>query len=163
MKVGNSRRLTRSDKKVDVKPTISENLKTPLYRLSEILCLPVKDVTEQLCIDGSLSPIIIEEMKKWFRRDYHHGTSWTFGNPDRPRLRIITEGCKGKVAIKFKRKDYDQICNLAFALDLTPTTTCAVLLMITMRNRKFMQWWLGVNHGGLNEVDIRNIYKLLKL
>ena len=161
--MGNSRRLTRSDKKVDVKPTISENLKTKLYRLSETLDEPVKDVAERLCNDGCMNTLIIEEMQKWFRRDYHHGVTWTMGNQDRPRLRIHTDTHKGKVTIKFKQKDYNQICKLAFALDITPTTTCAVLLMLTLRGRQFMQWYLGVYGSKLDEMKLREVYKILKI
>lgn len=163
MKVGNSRRLTRSDKKVDVKPTISENLKTMLYRLSEVLDKPVKDVAERLCNEGCMHTLIIEEMKKWFRRDYHHGVTWVLGNPERPRLRIGTDLYRGKVTIKFKRSDYDQICKLAFALDITPTTTCAVLLMLTLRSKKLMQWYLGMHGNNLDEMKLREVYKLLKI
>jgi len=67
------------------------------------------------------------------------------------------------VTIKFKKKDYDQLCNLAFALDITPTTTCAVLIMVTMRDRKFIQWYLGVYGSNLDEMKVREVYKLLKL
>ncbi|MCE4045779.1 hypothetical protein LXM56_16820 [Lysinibacillus fusiformis] len=47
---------------------------------------------------------------------------------------------KGKVMIKFKQRDFDQLSVLAFALDITPTTTAAVLIRVTLGNKKVMQW-----------------------
>lgn len=158
-----SRRISRSDKKVDVKPTVSESLKTKIYRFAEICNEPVKDVAERLCNTGAMSDIVIDEIKKWFRRDYHWGNTITLGHIDRPRLKIYTEPDRGKITIKFKRRDYDQLSVLAFALDLTPTTTAAVLLRVTITNRRFMQWYLSNFVTQLGEMKIRAIYRLLKL
>ncbi|MEK4170946.1 MULTISPECIES: hypothetical protein [Lysinibacillus] len=158
-----NRRITRSDKKVDVKPTISESLKTTLYRFAEICDEPVKDVAERLCNTGAVSEIIVEEIRKWFRRDYRWKNTITLGYPERPKLKITVHADKGKVTIKFKQRDYDQLSVLAFALDITPTTTAAVLIRVTLSNRKFMQWYLSTYLLHLDQVKIRQIYRLLKL
>ncbi|MGY3186428.1 hypothetical protein [Lysinibacillus sp. TE18511] len=158
-----SRRLTRSDKKVDVKPTISESLKITLYRFAEICDEHVKDVAERLCNTGAVSEIVVEDIRKWFRRDYRWNNTITMGYPERPKLRITTESNTGKVTIKFKRRDYDQLSVLAFALDITPTTTAAVLIRITLGNKKFMQWYLSKYLLHLDQMKIREIYRLLKL
>lgn len=158
-----SRRITRSDKKVDVKPTISESLKTNLYNFAEICDEPVKDAAERLCNSGAVSEIIINEIRKWFRRDYRWNSTITMGYPERPKLRITVQPNKGKVTIKFKQRDFDQLSVLAFALDITPTTTAAVLIRVTLGNKRFMQWYLSKFMLHLDEMKIRQIYRLLKL
>ncbi|MGE8037815.1 hypothetical protein [Lysinibacillus sp. NPDC093692] len=158
-----SRRITRSDKKVDVKPTISESLKTTLYKFAEICGEYVKDVAERLCNTGAVSEIIINEIRRWFRRDYRWNNTITMGYPERPKLRITVQPNRGKVTIKFKQRDFDQLSVLAFALDITPTTTAAVLIRMTLGNRRFMQWYLSKFMLHLGEIKIRQIYRLLKL
>lgn len=157
------RRLTRSDKKVDVKPTVSEMLKTRLYRFAEYCEEPVKDVAERLCNDAVVSPVVINEIRIWFRRDYRWNNTITLGTIDRPRLKVSTSVHRGKVTIKFKRKDFGQLTDLAYSLDLTPTTTAAVLLRMTLDSRPFMQWYIGTYLSDFNESEIRDIYKILKL
>ena len=157
------RRLTRSDKKVDVKPTISEMLKTRLYRFAEFCDEPVKDVAERLCNEGALSSIVITEMRIWFIRDYRWNNSITLGTIDRPRLKVSTGFDRGKVTIKFKRKDFDQLTDLAYSLDLTPTTTAAVLLRMTLDNKIFMQLYISKYFHDFTEEEKRKVYKILKL
>ncbi|MFF2793326.1 hypothetical protein [Lysinibacillus xylanilyticus] len=78
-------------------------------------------------------------------------------------MRITVQRNKGKVTIKFKQRDFDQLSVLAFALDITPTTTAAVLIRVTLGNKKFMQWYLSTYLLHLDQMKIRQIYKLLKL
>lgn len=85
------------------------------------------------------------------------------GYPERPKWRITVQPNKGKVTIKFKQRDFDQLSVLAFALDITPTTTAAVLIRVTLGNKKFMQWYLSNFLRHLDEMEIRKIYRLLKL
>lgn len=158
-----NRRLTRSDKKVDVKPTISEMLKTRLYRFAEFCDEPVKDVAERLCVDGAVCPIVIDEIKIWFRRDYRWKNTITMGHLERPRLKVSTSIDRGKVTIKFKQSDFDQLSTLAYSLDLTPTTTAAILIRMTLDSKPFMQWYLGTYLNHLDAEEIRQIYKILKL
>lgn len=158
-----SRRLTRSDKKKDVKPTISENLKTTLYKFCELSNKHVKDVAEELCVIGCKSEFVISEMRNLFRRDYKWNETVTFGNPNIPRIKVTTSPDKGKVTIKFKQKDYDQIADFAYCLGITPTTACAVLIMNTLSNRRFMQWYLANYYSRLNHDTMRNIYRLLRM
>ena len=71
------KRKVRSDKKRDVKPTISSNLKHCIYRLSYITSTPVKDVAETLCEKGLRSRKVMDYLSTYFRRDLK------FANTDR--------------------------------------------------------------------------------
>ncbi|MDA6082696.1 hypothetical protein OSJ97_24410, partial [Escherichia coli] len=59
-------RKTRSDKKRDVKPTISIDLKNCIYRLSYITNTPVKDVIETICEKGLQSRKVMEYLSEYF-------------------------------------------------------------------------------------------------
>ncbi|RUL56443.1 hypothetical protein [Lysinibacillus antri] len=132
-------RKIRSDKKVDVKPTLSIELKNSLYTFSYLCNEPVKDVAEKLCLDGAVSKVVIDDICKWFRRSYQYNNVIAVGDADRPKLKINYSSQTSKVTIRFKREDYDLICNLAHALDLTPTSTAALLIRVSLRNIEFMQ------------------------
>lgn len=138
-------------------------LKTRLYRFAEFCDEPVKDVAERLCVDGAVSSIVIDEIKIWFRRDYRRKNTITMGHLERPRLKVSTSINRGKVTIKFKQRDFDQLSTLAYSLDLTPTTTAAILIRMALDSKLFMQWYIGTYLKHLGTEEIRQIYKLLKL
>ena len=135
-KVG--KRKGRSDKKVDVKPTMSLTLKRQLYDFADLCNEPVKDIAERLCIQGMVSRNIIEEICKWFRRDYRYDNTIALGYIERPRLKLKPQGETGKVTMRLKPNDNDRLQDLAYALDLTPTSTAAVLIRVTFKNMEFM-------------------------
>ncbi len=61
------------------------------------------------------------------------------------------------------QQDFNQLSLLAFALDITPTTTAAVLIRVMLGNKRFMQWYLSKFLLHLDQMKIREIYRLLKL
>jgi len=139
MQNGGGNRKTRSDKKIDVKPTMSIDLKNQLYSFAYLCDEPVKDVAEKLCVDGATSKVIIDDICKWFRRNYIYYNTVAVGDPERPRLKINIKGESSKVTIRFRREDYDVLCNLAHALDITPTSTTGLLIKVSLCNVEFMQ------------------------
>ncbi|HGE5798668.1 hypothetical protein [Bacillus thuringiensis] len=62
-------RKVRKDKKVDIKPTISVDLKECIYRLSYITNKPVKDVALHICDYALHSKEIMEILSESFRRN----------------------------------------------------------------------------------------------
>ncbi len=123
-----------------VLPTFITHPNAPLYKFADICDEPVNDAADRLCNTGAVSEFVVEEIRKWFRRDYRWKDTITMGYPERPKLRITVQPNKGKVTIKFKQRDFEQLSVLAFALDITPTTTAAVLIRVTLGNKKVMQW-----------------------
>ncbi len=136
-------RKTRSDKKTDVKPTLTVKTKRALYRFSELCELPVKDVIEQLCEGACTSPLILDDINGWFRRDYICEPTVYSGVMERPKLRLLYREETEVVNARFRQGAYDQLCDLAYSLDLPPTTTAAVLIKVTMKNRDFMFEYVG--------------------
>lgn len=155
-------RKVRSDKKVDVKPTMSSKLKNEIYSFAHYCEEPVKDVGERLCVEGAVSRIIIEEIHHWFRRDYFLPPAIHKGYLDRPRLKLLFKGETGKVTIKFKQDDFEKICNLSYALDLPPTTTCAILLKRTIHNQDFMVSYVHSHFNHLSKDDQDRVKRYLR-
>lgn len=58
---------------------------------------------------------------------------------ERPGLKLKALGEIGKVTIRFDRKDYDKLCELAYAMDITPSATATVLIRLTMNSVEFME------------------------
>ncbi|MEK3993741.1 hypothetical protein MKY29_03215 [Psychrobacillus sp. FSL K6-2365] len=160
---GETERKVRSDKKVDVKPTMSLELKELLYHFAYLSNEPVKDVAGRLCSLGAMSEEVIMSIRHWFRRDYHRPNTITVGYLERPRLKIIMKGETGKVTIKFPQNDYDILCKLAHALDLTPTSTATLLIKMTLTNREFMEMYVQRYLRNLNNKKILEVNRLLKL
>ncbi|MBM7607596.1 hypothetical protein JOD29_000840 [Lysinibacillus composti] len=155
-------RKVRSDKKIDVKPTVSIILKNQLFTLSQLFDEPVKDVAEHICKEAANSKFIIEDICKWFRRNYFYRNTVALGDPNRPKLKIKSRGETSKVTIRFKRNDYDVLCNLAHALDITPTSTAGVLIRMSIRNPKFMSEFVQMYFSHLGEDRKRKIDLFLK-
>jgi len=139
MKNGGVNRKTRSDKKIDVKPTMSINLKNQLYSFAYLCDEPVKDIAEKISVDAATSKVIMDDICKWFRRNYLYNNTVVVGNQERPRLKIKILGESEKVTIRFKQTDYDLLCELAHALDITPTSTAGLLIRVSLSNVEFMQ------------------------
>ncbi|WP_274307008.1 hypothetical protein [Solibacillus daqui] len=142
-------RKRRSDKKVDVKPTMSVTLKQQLYDFAELCNEPVKDTAERLVVMGMISPIIIQEFCKWLRRNYTYNSSIAIGYAERPKLKLTSQSETGKVSIRLKINDYDKLSELAYALDITPTATATMLIRLTTRDPEFMQYFINT----LNKVN----------
>ena len=155
-------RKTRSDKKIDVKPTVSLVLKNQLFNLSQLFNEPVKDVAEHLCIEAAKSKLIIEDICQWFRKNYVYKNTVAIGDPTRPKLKIKSRGDTSKVTIRFKQNDFDVLSNLAHALDITPTGAAGVLIRMTLRNYVFMNEFVQKYFTHLSEDRKRKIDVFLK-
>lgn len=160
---GEKERKVRSDKKVDVKPTMSLALKSQLYEFAYLCNEPVKDAAQRLCEKGATSEFIIDNIRHWFRRDYHRPFTITKGYLERPRLKITFQGETGKVTIKFPQESYDLLSKLAFALDLTPTSTATLLIKITLNNHSFMEEYVHLYLRHLEPRRIQEIKRFLKI
>ena len=152
-------RKTRSDKKRDVKPTVSINLKSQLKTFAELCGEPTKDVAEKLCLDATTSKVIIDSMAKWFRKNYLYNNTIVVGDAERPKLKVNIIGESDTVTFRLKQNDFDKLDDLAHALDLTPTTTAGVLFKVTLYNVEFMQQYahdhlMHLTDKQKNDIDV---------
>ncbi|MDX1769904.1 MAG: hypothetical protein R3328_00115 [Planococcaceae bacterium] len=136
-----STRKVRSDKKKDVQPVVSGELKKQLFRFAFLCREPMKDAGERLCAIGSTSPIIMDEINCYFRRNIRIDNHQYIGYLDRPRLQIL-QSKPEKITIKFPQESFEKLLNVSFALDLPLNQTAAVLLKKTITNQQFMKEYL---------------------
>lgn len=162
-KGGRAGRLVRSDKKVDVKATMSVQSKKNLHDFALLCNEPIKDVAERLIVLSVISRDVIEKLCIWFRRDYRYDVSIVFGDESRARLSVKNNGETGIVSIKFKRQNYDALCAVAYALDITPSAAASVLIVLSMQNHSFMSEYVNVHLTHLDQPRIVTIKKFLNL
>lgn len=131
-------RKVRSDKKRDVKPVIKIELKDAIYRLSYITHTPVKDVAESMIDYGSKSKGVIDELSLSFRRVVRTNNTLYRGSMDNPRVNKRDVGYCERITVKLPQQLYETIYALAYALDVSPSRVCALLLDACMRDFRFI-------------------------
>lgn len=131
-------RKVRTDKKRDVKPTLSNYVKENLYHFAYLTDQPVKDAGFVLIKEGLRDGAIIETFQPLMISNFNLGNHFYFGDKTREPTKIYYRGHTGKVTIKFTNDVYDELRRLAFAIGLTPTSTAALLIRKTLYNLDFM-------------------------
>lgn len=129
-------RVERSDKKVQVAPTVSVKLKREVERLAHITGQPIKDVCEILCNEGIRINSVIERLSRYQQRgELRVEQSIYFGNSDNPKLSDVkVEGPTGRLSVRFKRYDFENIELLAYLLSVNPSRTVAALIDESIRH-----------------------------
>lgn len=159
-----NKRKTRSDKKRDVKPTISINLKDCIYRLSYITNTPVKDVAEILCVKGLQSRKVMEYLSQYFRRDFQLLNTIYIGDFRRESLqRKYQSGKNERITIRFTQTSYEDIFSLSCALDVTPSKATALLLDASIRNTNLLNAFVKTYlHEHLDNNRMKELKQVLK-
>lgn len=157
-------RKTRSDKKRDVKPTISLDLKNCIYRLSYITNTPVKDVIETICEKGLHSRKVIDHLSKYFRRQYQYMSTIYMGDLGRESLqRKYQSGKNERVTTRFNQDTFETIKKLSDALDVTPSKATALLLDASIRNTNLLNAYVKTYlHQHIDEGRMRELKLVLK-
>lgn len=124
----------RSDKKRDVKPTIEDNLKECFFRLSYITHTPVKDVVASICKQGMRTKSVIDEISNYFIREYQFRNTYYIGDTNKKSLQRVVLDSPVRVTTRLDQKTYLEIRSLAYALDVTPTRSLAILLEFSVKN-----------------------------
>ncbi|WP_318241686.1 hypothetical protein [Sporosarcina quadrami] len=157
--MGESNRKVRSDKKKEVKPTISIQLKDTIYRISYITNSPVKDVAESLCIHGMASKKVLDVLSWNLRRTIRLDNTMYIGDIARSSLqRMGPVGECERISVRFKQIDFENLSTLAFGLSVTPSRATALLLDASIRDRDFINSYF---EGYLNkQLDDRRMAEL---
>lgn len=158
------KKVMRSDKKIDCKPTISVDLKECIYRLSYITNTPVKDVAEEICKKGLHSRKVVEYLSEHFRRELRLGNTYYMGDLNRPSLqRVKYSSPTSRITIRFQQHDFWNIKALAFALDCTPSKATAILLEASIRNTDFInQFTKKYIKAQLDEQRLKELQRVIR-
>lgn len=164
MKIETKKRKPRSDKKRDVKPTISTNLKNCIYRLSYITDTPVKDVVEVLCEKGLKSRKVMDYLSNFFRRDLQFLNTIYIGNLEKESLqRRYQSGKNERITTRLSQVIYEDICSLSNALDVTPSKGTALLLDASIRNTNLLNAFVkSYLHDHIDETRMKELKQVLK-
>lgn len=158
------KRKVRSDKKRDVKPTISTDLKNCIYRLSYITNTPVKDVVEIICERGLNSRKTIEYLSNHFRRDFRFGNTIYMGDINRTSLqRKYQSGKTERITTRFSQVTFEKIKSLSDALDVTPSKATALLLDASVRNTNLLNSFVkSYLHNNIDKNRMKELKLVLK-
>lgn len=156
-------RKVRSDKKRDVKPTISVDLKNCIYRLSYITDTPVKDVAEIICEKGLRTRKVIEYLSHYFRREYQFMSTIYLGDLGRESLQSKYQSGKNeRITTRFNQATYEDIKSLSDALDVTPTKATALLLDASIRNTNLLNAFVKTYlHGTIDKNRMKELKQVL--
>lgn len=125
-------RKTRSDKRLQVAPTVPTVLKEKVECLSTILGAPVKLIGEALCYEGVHIIEVIDLLSPHFVKSVRIENSIFFGNPDKKPMGNYT-GRTGRINIRFTQTNYSDIELLADLMDCTPSRATALLIDASIR------------------------------
>lgn len=164
IEVNKKSRKTRSDKKRDIKPTVSTSLKDCIYRLSYITNTPVKDVAEVICEKGLESRKVMDYLSNYFRRDLRFRNTWYIGDLERESLqRKYQSKTNERITIRFKQSVYENIAALSVALDVTPSKATALLLDASIRNMNVLNAYVKrYLHDHIDQVRMKELKQVLK-
>lgn len=157
-------RKVRSDRKRDIKPTVTLELRECIYRLAYITDTPVKDVAEAICINGVTSPKVIEHIAQHFRRDIRFASTLYRSNANStPIKKRYLNGQTARITIRFKTDTYDTIAAMAYALDCTVSRACALVLDASVRDGEFIDGFVrGYLEQALDADRMGELRRVLK-
>lgn len=158
------KRKERSDKKREIKPTISVDLKDCIYSLSYIINQPVKTLGEIICEKGLGSRRVIEYLSNNFRRDFKFSQTIFIGDMDRQSLqKKIQKGKNERITLRFNNQIYERINSLANAMDVTPSKATALLLDASIRNTNLLNAIVKLYlHEQLDEGRMKELKGILR-
>lgn len=136
-----SGRKVRSDKKVDVKPTIAIELKDAIYELSYITRTPVKDVCAEMVRYMMNDSEYIERLSEFFLRNVRLNNTVYIGRRTNNKMRVWQDFEKERIMLRLTLPQYEILERLAFALGIRPTTACGLILDAGMRSRNFVIYY----------------------
>lgn len=132
-------RQSRSDRKRDIKPTVTVQLRDCIYRLSFITDAPVKDVIEAILIDGSQRKKPLSHLSQYFLRDVRISQTVYMG--DNERVPVGRRGSSGKtvrISTRVTQGMYNDLEGIAFAMGCSVSKACALLVDATVRDVDFV-------------------------
>lgn len=159
-------RKVRSDRKRDVQPTISIELKDCIYRLSFITNTPVKDVAEAICISGLGNGKVVSYVSRNFRRDVRIDNTLYMGDLNRISVRKrVTNTRNERISIRFKSGMHENLSVIAYALDCSIARATGLLLDASVREvdfiNDFVKEYLSEHIDDARMNDLKKVLKYI--
>lgn len=152
----------RSDKKIDVKPTLSIRLKDLIYSISYVTHTPVKSVGESLSLFALHSKDMMESLAPYLKRTVRIANTLYRGHDDNPQLVKKVFGKNEKITIRFKQQDYARLYDLAYALGVSPSRVVAVLIELALSDVKPFEWYVNETVDGMTDNQLKEYERIKK-
>ncbi|MFJ7371576.1 hypothetical protein ACIQVU_19420 [Lysinibacillus sp. NPDC098008] len=163
MTVEERKRKVRSDKKRDIKPTISLELKDSIYRLSFITRTPVKDVSELLLKNALFENTdILKSLSKNFIRDIRINNTFYIGNLQNERIAKTEDGETDRISFRLKNDVYEILRALSYALDCSVSRIAAILLYESIIDKVFIERYVESYLDSLDKSRKKELKQVLK-
>lgn len=161
-RVGNKK--VRNDKKKDIKPTVSTELRDCIYRLSFITDTPIKDVVEEILRDGSQRKKPLNHLARYFLRDVRIGNSLYMGDNNRVPVGKRSASGKGiRISTRVTQGMYNDLEGIAYAMGCSVSRVCALLLDATVRDADFInEFAKKYIEENVDEERMKELKKVLK-
>lgn len=160
------KRQVRSDKKREVKPTLSIKLKKEVERLGFILDVPIKDLGVYLFDEGVHNKDVIEKLSVYFVYDacLHVENTLFYGHDEHEIPTLFEDEPTDRISIRFPQRQYGDVQLLAELMDVTPSRAVAVLLDSAIRHVDIIEKLLESNgkRMELNDEVERQLRKFVK-
>lgn len=156
------KRATRIDKKRDVKPTVHTDFKNAVYRLADISDVSVMDLIEEMTIHALRSKRILEELSPHFVRSVRYKNILYPGHRDAEHIGHSNSGVNYvRMKTRLKADTFEELKDIATALDVRPARACAVLIQESFHSQYFMDNYIK-RHLQANITD-RQLLELKKI
>ena len=161
-------RKVRSDKKRDINPTVSVELRDTIFRLSFITGRSVMHVAEEICVHGIGNKAILDHLSQNFRKDIRIDNTLYRGDETQLHVnRRINVGQTKRVSIRFNKRTYDAIHAISYALECTVSRACALLLDASVRDgdfiNEFVRHYLEDNIDAERMQELRRVLKYINV
>jgi hypothetical protein len=128
-------RKTRSDKKRDVRPTLTPALNECIHDLSYVLNRPLKDIGEWFVIGAISSRSAIESLSMYFTREYHFNNTIFCGSLEAPNVHKRNKIPKTRITLRLKGPDHEKVSALAYSMDCSVSMATTLLLDAGIRDQ----------------------------
>ena len=132
-------RKVRSDKKRDVRPTVSIYIKRNLQTLKRITGLSLQDVSLTLVQNAICNDDVLRELQPFMLSNFVIENRVYIGGREGEPIKMNYRGETGKVPVKVPNRLDKDLRRLAYSIGLTPTSTTALLIRKAMFNETFME------------------------
>lgn len=152
MQVGEPKqRKTRSDKKMDVKPTISIELKDSVYRIAFIKKQAVKRVCEELVWHGLYgNKEILKGLSHYFKRTIQLQDTIYRGDLENETLYDVTGEKNERISFRVTQAVHEFLYNLSYILNCSVSKVAGVLIYEAITDGAFIESYL---QSYLNSLD----------
>lgn len=165
-KKAEAERKERSDKKKQVAPYISVELKQEIERLAFITDQPIKWIGELLTYYGIHNKDVTERFAPYFQRGILRvSNTLYYGSPENPHVNndaIQTQ--TSRISIRFTQRDYEDVSLLANLLDVTPSRAVSLLLDASIKHPEIIEHILQThnNRMSFDEVTTAELRKFMR-